>query len=119
MNEFETAQWHKIGNKLCNYLQICSCQRKLKSIIDNLYSIYIKCNGAYEGTHERDFTGAEWLLIAILDRHSAYISHGINCEYPIINKDNEFQLSHEEYKQGLKEIIRQLEEELEQYNDLI
>lgn len=84
-------EWHKIGNKLTAYFGICNCQRKLKSIIDNLYSIYDKCNRAYEDTDcKRDFTGAEWLLIAILDRHSDLITHGTNCEYPIINKDNWF-----------------------------
>ncbi len=84
-----TEEWHKIGNKLTSWFGICSCQRKLKSIINNLYSIYEKCNGAYEGTHDRDFTGAEWLLIALLDKAGA-ITHGINCEYPIINKELEF-----------------------------
>ena len=83
-------EWHKIGNKLCGYFGICSCQRKLKTIVDNLVSIYEKCNGAYEETHERDFTGAEWLVIAVLDAQSTAITHGINCEYPIINKEDEF-----------------------------
>lgn len=88
--QVDNTEWHKIGDKLTGYFGICSCQRKLKSIIDNLYSIYEKCNGAQEGTHERDFTGAEWLLIAILDKGSNLITHGINCEYPIINSDDEF-----------------------------
>lgn len=83
-------EWHKIGNKLCNYFGICNCQRKLKTIVDNLVSIYEKCNGAYEGTHERDFTGAEWLVIAQLDKYSTAITHGTNCEYPIINKEDDF-----------------------------
>ena len=83
-------EWHKISNRLCDMFGICRCQRKIKSIIDNLYSIYEKCIGAYEGTHERNFTGAEWLLIAIIDRNTNAITHGTNCEYPIINKESEF-----------------------------
>lgn len=90
MKDKELEEWHKIGNQLTSYFHICSCQRKLKSIIDNLYSIYEKCNGAYEGTHERDFTGAEWLLLAILENKSTAVSHGVNCEYPIINKEDPF-----------------------------
>lgn len=90
MKDKELEEWHKIGNTLCDYFQICRCQRKLKTIIDNLISIYEKCNGAYERTHERDFTGAEWLIIAILDARSDAIMHGVNCEYPIINKEDDF-----------------------------
>lgn len=88
MNSIELEEWHKIGNKLTNYFGICSCQRKIKSIIDNLYSIYTKCN--YEDPN-RDFTGAEWLVIAMIDRYSKEeITHGVNCEYPIINENSEF-----------------------------
>lgn len=83
-------EWHKIGNELCDLFGICRCQRKIKSITDNLYSIYEKCIGAYEGTHERNFSGAEWLLIALIDRNTDAICHGINCEYPIINKESKF-----------------------------
>ena len=89
MNKVNDKEWHKIGDYLTTYFGICSCQRKLKSIVDNLYSIYEKCIGAYEGTHERDFTGAEWLIIALLDKSTDAVCHGINCEYPIINKDDE------------------------------
>lgn len=89
----ELEEWYKIGNKLAAYLNICSCQRKLKSIVDNLVSIYEKCIGAYEGTHTRDFTGAEWLVLALLENAEMkphLITHGINCEYPIINQEHEF-----------------------------
>lgn len=88
--EININEWHKIGDTLTSYFGICNCQRKLKSIIDNLYSIYEKCNGAHEGTHERNFTGAEWLVIAMLDKNSNSVTHGTNCEYPIINKEDEF-----------------------------
>jgi hypothetical protein len=85
----DSKEWCKIGDKLTNYFGICGCQRKLKSIIDNLYSIYDKCD--YDSpNHKFEFTGAEWLLIAILDRSSNAITHGINCEYPILNKEDEF-----------------------------
>jgi hypothetical protein len=83
-------EWYKIGNTLCDYFGICRCQRKLKTIVDNLVSIYEKSIGAFEGTHERDFTGAEWLLLAILNSKSTAVMHGINCEYPIINKEDDF-----------------------------
>lgn len=85
----DTEEWHKIGNQLCDYFGICRCQRKLKSIIHALYNIYQKCNQGYNDSSKRNFTGAEWLLIAILDRHSDMIQHGINCEYPIINESSE------------------------------
>ena len=75
----------KIGAKLTSYFGICSCQRKLKSIIDNLENIKEKClDRNYE------FTGAEWLLIALIERNSNAITHGVNCEYPIINQDDPF-----------------------------
>lgn len=78
-------EWHKIGNKLTGYFKICQCQRKLKTIVDNLVSIYEKLK-------ERDFnfTGAEWLLIAMMDRSSDAITHGTNCEYPILQEDDPF-----------------------------
>lgn len=79
-------EWHKIGDELCAIFNICNCQRKIKSIIDNLYEIYIKIDNQYEVP--LNFTGAEWLLIAILDKGSNAISHGVNIEYPILNKDN-------------------------------
>jgi len=82
-------EWHKIGNKLCDYFGICRCQRKLKSIINSLVSIYDKCIDAYKIGVDRDFTGAEWLLIAMLDSNTSLITHGTNCEYPIIYKDDE------------------------------
>ncbi len=88
--EIDTKEWHKIGNKLTMYFGICSCQRKIKSIIDNLYSIYEKCNDATENGTKLNFSGAEWLIIAMMDRSSDAITHGINCEYPTIIKDDDF-----------------------------
>ncbi len=85
----EDEEWHKIGDKLTDIFKICPCQRKLKSIIDNLYYIYQKCIDAYKLDTPRDFTGAEWLLIALLDRNGI-ILHGTNCEYPIIIEDHPF-----------------------------
>ncbi len=89
MNQKETNEWHKIGDKLTNYFGICSCQRKLKTIVDNLLSIKQKCIDAYDKETPRDFTGAEWLVIAQLDKYSTSITHGTNCEYPIINQDDD------------------------------
>lgn len=83
--EEELKEWHKIGDKLTKYFNICSCQRKLKTIVDNLVSIYEKCL-----IRDYNFTGAEWLLIAMLDSFSSAICHETNCEYPIIMKDDEF-----------------------------
>lgn len=86
----DIKRWHEIGDKLIGYFGICGCQRKLKSIVDNLLSIKQKCLGAYIKDTPRDFTGAEWLLIALLDRSSEAICHGVNCEYPIIMENDEF-----------------------------
>ena len=80
----EQNEWFIIRNTLTKYLDICHCQRKIKSIIDSLYSIYLKCR---EGDY--DFTGAEWLLIALLNK-TEYMTHGINCEYPIITDEDGF-----------------------------
>jgi hypothetical protein len=91
--EIDIKEWHKIGNKLTRYFNICSCQRKLKSIIDNLASIKEKCQN-----EEYNFTGAEWLVIAMMDKSSDAITHGINCEYPIINKDDPFWIWIDEVK---------------------
>ena len=78
-------EWHKIGDKLTGFFGICGCQRKLKTIVDNLHSIYVKID---ERTF--DFTGAEWLLIAIMDKDGRLICHGVNCEYPMLNRGHEF-----------------------------
>lgn len=83
--EEELKEWHKIGDKLTGYFRICSCQRKLKTIVDNLVSIHDKCI-----VRNFDFTGTEWLIIAMMDRNSNAISHGVNCEYPILNQDDPF-----------------------------
>lgn len=76
-------EWHKIGDWLTSYFKICSCQRKLKTIVDNLYEIYLKLE-----KRDFNFTGAEWLLLAILDQNTNAIMHGINCEYPILIKED-------------------------------
>lgn len=76
-------KWHEIGNKLTHYLGICSCQRKLKSIVDVLVTIYNKSK-----TNESEWTSEEYLIIALLDSKNL-ITHGVNIEYPII-VDNEF-----------------------------
>lgn len=88
-------KWHEIGDALTGYFQICGCQRKLKTIVDNLVSIKQKCLDAYEKDTPRDFTGAEWLLLAIMERmpnesKMAPVCHGVNCEYPILRQDHEF-----------------------------
>jgi hypothetical protein len=82
-------EWHKIGDKLTSYFGICNCQRKLKSIIDALYSIYVKCQ-LDTSDPKRQFTGAEWLLIALIDSASDRIEHGVSCEYPIIIENHPF-----------------------------
>lgn len=83
MNDIK--EWHKIGDKLTNYFGICQCQRKIKTIIDNLVSIHDKCL-----KRDYNFTGAEWLVIALMDRKSTAIVHGVNCEYPIIMEEDPF-----------------------------
>ena len=88
--EVDTKEWHKIGDKLTAYFGICGCQRKLKTIVDNLLSIRTKCLDAYELGKPRDFTGAEWLVLAIMEKNSNAVAHGVNCEYPIIINDDPF-----------------------------
>jgi len=73
-----TDEWHKIGDKLCAFLKICACQRKLKSIVEVL--VRIKEKGE-KGDH--GWTAEEYLILAMLDSRDL-ITHGINCEYPII-----------------------------------
>lgn len=80
----DSKEWHTIGDKLTAIFNICSCQRKLKTIIDNLYEIYVKLEN-----QNFTFTGTEWLIIAMIDRNTDAITHGINCEYPILNKEDE------------------------------
>jgi hypothetical protein len=81
----DICEWSKIGEQLTSYFGICSCQRKLKTIINNLVSIKEKCL-----KRDYSFTGAEWLIIALIEKDSWAIKHGINCEYPIINEDDPF-----------------------------
>ena len=78
-------EWHRIGNKLCKYLQICSCQRKLKSFVDILIKIWNKRDYLQTG---ETFTAEEYLILANLDAVNLIV-HGTNCEYPIII-ENEF-----------------------------
>lgn len=70
--------WHEIGDKLTKYLNICSCQRKIKSIVTVLLNIYNKIELGHF-----DFTPEEYLIVALLDA-KGYITHGINIEYPMI-----------------------------------
>lgn len=91
--EIDTQEWHKIGDYLTSYFKICSCQRKLKTIVDNLYEIYLKLKDYRENNTPLEFTGAEWLVLATLDAMYPLkdaICHGINCEYPILLEDSEF-----------------------------
>lgn len=84
--EVNLKEWHEIRDKLTNYLGICKCQRKLKSIINVLVRIYDK---GQNGIH--DWTAEEYLILAMLDARGL-ITHGINCEYPIIlhmNRNND------------------------------
>lgn len=74
--------WGQINKKLTSFMGICSCQRKLKSIINGLALIYEKGQ-----TGEYPFDGNEWLLIALLEKHpDDIVTHGINCEYPIFRE---------------------------------
>ena len=74
MNE----EWEEINAKLTSFLGICGCQRKLKSIVDVLVIIYDK---GQMGEH--NWTPEEYLILAMLDKCNL-ITHGVNCEYPII-----------------------------------
>ena len=81
--EKDFENWDNLQYRLTTFFGICSCQRKLKTIIDNLVSIKEKLID-----RNFNFTGSEWLIIAILDKNTDSITHGINCEYPIINTEN-------------------------------
>jgi len=83
-------EWHKIGNILAFYFDTCSCQRKLKSIIDSLYIIYQKIESSEEKGVPISFTGSEYLLISIMDSKNLGINHGINIEYPILIRNTPF-----------------------------
>lgn len=75
-----------IAKQLTSYFGICDCQRKIKSIVDALYSIYKKIHEYYENGGEPQLNGAEWLIVALMDAQSDAIDHGINCVHPIINE---------------------------------
>ncbi len=79
----QIESWKSIRKTLTDYLQICGCQRKLKSIISVLSNIHYKINNENKG-----FTDEEFLICALLHRANL-LTHGINCEYPII-KNEEF-----------------------------
>ena len=88
MTEQEIAdkEWHKIQDVIVGTFRLCECQRKIKSIVDDLYQIYQKLDvGDFD-----HFTGAEYLLIGMMDKSSDLVTHGINIEYPILNRDAEF-----------------------------
>jgi hypothetical protein len=75
-------EWHKIGNKLTSYLGICSCQRKLKSIVEILIHINIKISN-----HDWNALTMNELLITALLEKRGLITHGTNCEYPFIGNE--------------------------------
>jgi len=84
-NMIEHEEWQRIADVITSTFKICSCQRKIKTIVDNLYEIYVKLD-----ERKFEFTGAEWLIIAMMDKSSNLVVHGINCEYPMLNKDEPF-----------------------------
>lgn len=86
----DDKEWHKIGDQLTTYFNICGCQRKLKTIVDSLYSIYEKLIKFSEDREPLDFTGTEWLIVAMLDKNETAVCHGTNCEYPIILLNDPF-----------------------------
>lgn len=71
----------EIGTTLVSFLDICDCQRKIKSIIDCLASIHDKIIN-----ENNEFTDQEYLIIALLDSRG-FLTHGTNIEYPILDKD--------------------------------
>src|SRR6478752_669190 len=74
-----TEEWNKIGDKLTSILRICNCQSKLKSIVKILISIRDKC----EAMEWYKLTPEELFICAFLDREGI-LTHGTNCEYPIV-----------------------------------
>ncbi len=84
--EIEDKEWHRIQEVIVGTFRLCECQRKIKSIVDALYSIYVNLDKGMP----YQFTGAEWLLIGMMDKSSDMVTHGINMEYPILNRDHEF-----------------------------
>lgn len=76
----DNLEWHKIRDKLTTSLKICGCQRKLKFIIEALNNIREKHDNG-----NNSYTGEEYLILALLDANTSnLITHGINCEYPIL-----------------------------------
>jgi hypothetical protein len=73
------AEWHLIGNQLSEYLNICNCQRKLKTIIDILLHIRQVCGD----TEWEKLTKEELFITALLDNIG--FTHGSNAEYPIVD----------------------------------
>lgn len=76
-------EWHKIGITLTGCLGICQCQRKLKSFVNVLIRIYNKYKN-----NTKNWTEEEYIILSFLDSRGL-ITHGTNCEYPII-LDNDF-----------------------------
>lgn len=76
--------WHDILENLTGHFGVCNCQRKIRTIILDLHRIKTKClNSDYT------FSGSEWLLLAIMESNGL-VTHGINCEYPIIYETDPF-----------------------------
>ena len=69
--------FEEVRIKLSVYLNICPCQRKLRSIVDQLYNIK---RNIYR---LNPINSEDVLLCAILDKLNI-LEHGINCEYPIL-----------------------------------
>ena len=79
------VEWKEINKRLTSELGICSCQRKLKSIIDCLVQIKRKTESG-----NRVYNGQEFLICALLEE-KGLIEHGINCEYPLLWNDDFWQ----------------------------
>jgi aspartate oxidase len=76
----DVNEWHRLGNTLSDYLGICRCQRKLMAIYRILTSIKDKCIS----NNWEELTYDELLICALLEQKNI-ITHGTNCEYPIVN----------------------------------
>lgn len=83
--EEHNAEWNRLNRKLCSLLQICPCQRKLKSIVMILLSIYNKLIVMKWD----ELTPEELLICNLLDVNTEWITHGVNCEYPILKRGGE------------------------------
>lgn len=92
MNNFwkEEANWWRIWYRFNNFLKLDIYPERLEGTIKTFNFLIEKCSGE-KYSSLRDFTEAEWLLLAIVcKKYPDSVKYSCNTRYPKLEINNEF-----------------------------